>query len=140
MSRFIAGLFFFFSFFIACRNKVKTYENNLGIDPAVVAQIDTANYTTIEWIDTVKNFGVIKAGDSVFVKFRFKNSGDGVLFLSEVLPSCGCMVASYPRQAILPGEPGEIKATFNSHGNIGFIHKEITVTSNTSNKIRQVLS
>ena len=140
MNRIILSLFFSFCFLLACRDKVKTYENDLGIDPAVVAQIDTANYTTIEWMETVKDFGIAKEGDSVFVTFRFKNTGRGELYISEVLSSCGCTVADYPRHAVLPGESGEIKATFNSHGNTGFIHKEITVTTNTSNKIKQLPS
>jgi hypothetical protein len=124
----------------ACHNTTNTYENNLGIEPGVIAQIDTANYTTIEWKDTVRNFGIVKEGDSVFIKFRFKNTGGKVLFLTKVQPSCGCTAADFPRNAILPGKEGEVTAAFISRGHPGFIHKTIMVTSNTSNRINQLLS
>ena len=133
------SLLLLFGLFAACHNRVNTYENNLGIEPSVIAQIDTPNYTTIKWEDTLQNFGMAKAGDSIFVNFRFKNTGNKALFISEVYPSCGCTVADYPRQAIMPGESGELKATFNSHGIKGFVHKDITVTTNTSNKLKQLL-
>ncbi len=137
----------FFSFFlltglltISCQPKVNTYENDLGIAPSVVAQIDTANYTRIQWLDTLVNFGNVAEGDSVLVKFRFRNDGKTALFITEVLPSCGCTVADYPREPILPGKSGELSATFNSLGHPGFISKTVTVTTNTSNGINHVLT
>src|SRR5258705_5607559 len=139
MTRVVIILFFLFCLVLACRHRIKTYENNMGIDPAVIAQIDTPNYTTIGWIDTIRNFGVAKEGDSVSFGFRFKNTGEGALFFSEVIPSCGCTIADYPRAAVMPGESGEIMATFKSIGNTGIIYKEIITTSNTSNKIKQRL-
>jgi Protein of unknown function (DUF1573) len=124
----------------ACHNKPNTYKNDLGIEPRVIAQIDTANYTAIEWKDTVKNFGVVKEGDSVFIKFRFKNTGDKVLFVTEVLPSCGCIIADYSKEPVLPGNEGAVTATFNSRNYNGQVHKTIIVITNTSNKYRQLLS
>jgi hypothetical protein len=124
----------------ACHHSIKTYENDLGIQPSVIAQIDSANYTTIAWYDTSQNFGSIREGDSVFMKFKFKNTGTKALFLTSVQPSCGCTVADYPRQAITPGGGGVLTATFNSRYHPGYIHKTITVTSNTSNGINHLLS
>jgi hypothetical protein len=121
-------------------SRVRTYENDMGIDPAVVAQLDTPHYTTIQWIDTVKDFGTAKKGDSVFVRFRFKNTGDNSLFISEVLPSCGCTVASYPHKPIFPGDTGELRAAFDSHGYKGLVEKHVEVTTNTSNRIKQTVS
>jgi Protein of unknown function (DUF1573) len=123
----------------SCHNTVNKYENTLGIKPAVVAQIDTANYTTILWADTVKNFGTVKEGDIVLIKFSFKNTGDKALFITDVQPSCGCVVSDYPKDAILPGKGGDLKATFNSKYHPGYTHKTILVTSNTSNKINHML-
>ena len=140
MSKSIIGLITGVFFLNACHNTINTYENNLGIKPGVVAQIDTANYTTIEWEDTVRNFGIIKEGDSVLLRFGFKNTGDKALFLTTVQPSCGCTVVDFPQYAILPGKGGEIIATFNSRYHPGYIHKTIMVTTNTSNKIKHLLS
>ena len=128
-------------FLCACQNssKVNPYANDLNIPPAVVAQLDTPNYTKIAWQDSVQDFGTIKEGESVAIKYQFKNTGDKPLFISEVQPSCGCTVTEYPREIIMPGKEGELKATFNSHDVHGFVHKSIQVTSNTSNGIFHVL-
>ncbi len=100
-----------------------------------VHQIDTANYTLIEWIDSAKNFGTVTKGEKVKVDFRFKNAGDKPLFLASVRPSCGCTVADYTKGAILPGQEGAVKAEFDSnHGFPGHIRKSINVTSNSKNK------
>ena len=100
-----------------------------------VHQIDTANYTVIQWIDSIKNFGTVVKGEKVKVDFRFKNVGDKPLYLSAVRPSCGCTVADYTKGAILPNQEGAIKAEFDSnHGFPGHIHKSINVTSNSKIK------
>ena len=119
--------------FTSCRSKPLTYENDLGLAPSVIAQIDTANYSKINWIDTAKDFGTIKQGERILIKFRFENSGNNPLFLSEVNPACGCTVADYPKNAIMPGDGGELTASFDSHNMYGFVHKTIRVTSNSSN-------
>lgn len=121
------------------RTPVSPYANDLGIKPATVAQIDTAHYTTIEWIDSVKSFGAIKYGDSILIKFRFRNTGSHPLFLSAVRPSCGCTVPDYPVEAIMPGGENELTANFHSIGQADTIHKTILVTSNTSNGVTHLL-
>lgn len=130
----------FLFFFTSCNNTVNTYKNDLGVKPATIAQMDTANYTIIEWEDTVRNFGTVKAGDSVFVKFKFKNSGDKALFVLAAHSSCGCATVKYPEEAILPGKNSEITATFRNKYQPGFVHQTIIVTTNTLNKMYHTLS
>lgn len=87
--------------------------------------------TTIQWIDSVKNYGRINEGQQLQVSFRFKNTGDKPLVIEKVQPSCGCTAAAPPEKPILPGEEGEIKATFNSENRVGMNSKDITVFANT---------
>jgi Protein of unknown function (DUF1573) len=140
-----ACLIFGISFLTSCRDKNSTknfhpYENKLGIKPASLAQIDTVNYTTIQWIKPVVNFGVLKEGDSAVIKFRFKNTGENPLFISAVRPSCGCSIPHYPEEAIMPDEENELTVTFNSRGQRGAIHKTINVTTNTANGVSHLLT
>jgi hypothetical protein len=125
----------------ACQDnkEVNPYVNDLNIPPAVVAQLDTPNYTKIAWQDSVQDFGTIRQGESVTITYEFKNTGDKPLFISEVRPSCGCTVTDYPHEIIMPGKGGELNATFNSFGVYGLMHKTIQVTSNTSNGNTHVL-
>ena len=118
----------------ACQNKkVNPYENNLGIVPEHLAQIDTVNFTKIEFADSLKSFGTVKSGDPVLLKYKFRNTGRTVLYINSVYGNCGCTVADYPKQPIMPDEEGFITVTFNTKDHPGYNRKTITVTSNTSN-------
>jgi hypothetical protein len=48
--------------------------------PSPERSADTANYTTIQWLDSVVNFGSIPMGEQVKVVFRFRNSGNNPLY------------------------------------------------------------
>ena len=139
MNKVLITAFICFILCVACGNKVKTYENTLGINPATLAGIDTANYTRIQWEDTFKSFNKIKEGDSARLKFKFKNTGKTALYILETIPSCGCTVADYPRGAILPGDQEVITAIFYSQREPGKVTKSIMVRTNTINKIFQKL-
>jgi hypothetical protein len=100
---------------------------------------DPASFTTIEWLDTEKDFGKINEGQQLEVSFRFKNTGDKPLVIRSVRPGCGCTVADPPKEPIAPGAEGVIKGSFNSQGREGMNHKEIYVDANTKEAQNHVL-
>ncbi len=96
------------------------------------ALADSANFTTIEWLDSVtRNYGTIAEGEKLNVSFRFRNTGTSPLVIGRVTPSCGCTVAEQPQKPIAPGQEGEIRATFNSQDRVGINHKTLSVNANT---------
>ena len=95
------------------------------------ALADSSRYTTIQWLDSVRNFGTIPEGQKLEVAFRFRNTGTMPLVIVRVQPSCGCTVADQPTEPIAPGGEGQIKAIFNSKGHAGVNHKTLFVTANT---------
>ena len=96
-------------------------------------QIDTANLTTIQWLDGAdKDFGKIDEGKNLDVSFRFKNTGSKPLVISNVSASCGCTVPETPKKPYAPGETGVIKASFNSTGKPNLQSKQVTVYANTN--------
>jgi len=102
---------------------------------------DTAHYTTIQWLDSMKNFGTAKYGDKVNIEYTFKNTGDKPLYLLDVRPTCGCTIADYTKSAVMPGGKGYVKATYDSHHGVpGNVRKSIVVTSNTKNDTHFVLA
>lgn len=111
----------------SCKNN---YANNATSDKQA-SMNDSANFTTIQWLDTVKDMGTIAEGQKLEVSFRFKNSGDKPLVIERVTPTCGCTVADPPKEPIAPGKEGEIKGVFDSNGRIGPNHKTLTVLANT---------
>lgn len=116
-----------------CRNENKTEGNQkpaqqTGVENALT---DTANYTTIQWLDSLQNFGKVADGEKVMISFHFKNTGNKPLIITNVAAGCGCTVPEKPEAPIAPGEEGMIKAEFNSAGKVGQVSKNVSVTCNT---------
>jgi len=106
------------------KNKLKS--DVQASDPSHVLK----DSTTVQMTDSVYNFGKITDGEKVEFSFRFKNTGNKPLIVSNATASCGCTVPEKPEEPIKPGETGFIKVVFDSKGRVGDVHKEVTVTSN----------
>lgn len=89
--------------------------------------------TQIKFTATTHNFGVIKEeGGLVSSNFEFTNIGNAPLIITNVLSSCGCTVSEWPKEPILPGAKGMIKASYNPKGRPGPFNQSITIYSNAS--------
>jgi len=83
---------------------------------------------TIE--ETTKDFGSVWVGPTLSHSFSVKNTGDAVLEITKVKPSCGCTIAGqYPR-TLAPGESGLLPFSINTSKLSSRFEKGITVTSN----------
>jgi len=78
------------------------------------------------------DFGEIVEGEIVEYTFKFKNTGEGDLIISNARASCGCTIPYFPKEPIKPGESNEMKVSFNSKGKSGKQTKQITVFSNAN--------
>lgn len=97
-----------------------------------VAMADTSNYTILQWIDsTTQDLGKIKDGSIVEISWKFKNTGDKPLIISDARGTCGCTIADKPKEPVAPGQEGVIKARFNSQGQAASVTKTVTVDANT---------
>jgi hypothetical protein len=76
------------------------------------------------------DFGTITQGDKVVYNFKFKNTGNADLVITDAKGSCGCTIPEYPKEAVAPGEAGIIKVSFNSAGKIGANSKSVTLSAN----------
>ena len=85
----------------------------------------------IRFDSTTCNFGTLAIGEKYPHTFRFTNTGNSPLIITQVNPSCGCTSAmDWPQQPIAPGESGQITVEFNSTGNSGKVDKSISVLTN----------
>ncbi len=118
---------------IACKsNDKKAVTGPLTQEEKTKAANDSANFTTIQWLDsTSTNLGKLKKDNSVEITYRFKNTGTKNLIIESVTAQCGCTIPEKPEQAFAPGEEGVIKAKYNGSGH-GIITKQVYVTANTS--------
>lgn len=115
--------------FSACSSNT----SNVAALPENVGK-DSANFTSVLWIDSIVNFGTVTKGQKVHITYKCKNVGNKPLFIYSVRPGCGCTVADYTKAAIAPGGTGEVNAEFDSnHGVPGEVRKSITVQTNTIN-------
>lgn len=90
------------------------------------------NAPKIVFTNTTHNYGNLSSGDDGNCEFRFKNEGKEPLILSNVVSSCGCTVAEWPREPIMQGKTAAIKVNYDTK-RVGPINKSITVNSNASN-------
>ncbi len=79
------------------------------------------------------DFGKAYKGDKVEHVYKFANRGKATLEIIKVKPSCGCTAAVLSNKTVLPGETGEIKATFKTVSYNGKVKKTISVLSNDPN-------
>ncbi len=94
-----------------------------------ITKVSKSTEMTFEKVE--HNFGKIKQGDKVDYNFKFKNTGTADLIISSAKGSCGCTVPEYPKEAVKPGESGEIKVSFNSDGKSGEQSKTVSIFANT---------
>ncbi len=94
---------------------------------------------SINWAIEEHDFGTITDGDIVEHTFKFTNTGEAPLIISNAKATCGCTVPNWPKEPIPVGGEGEILVRFNSRNKTGNQSKTITVTANTypsDNKVR----
>jgi len=76
------------------------------------------------------DFGRITPDRKVSAKYRVTNTGNAVLSITQVRPSCGCTATVLGKWSINPGESTELEATFDPHGYRGPVRKSIEVVCN----------
>ena len=65
--------------------------------------------------DSVRHYYPIKQGQQLDIMFTITNTGDAPLIISEMQPSCGCIILDKSSHIIIP-EDGirQFKATYNT--------------------------
>jgi Protein of unknown function (DUF1573) len=88
--------------------------------------------TSIQYENDVHEFGIVDEGTVVKHLFKFKNTGENPLLITNCRASCGCTVPVWPKEPVAPGATGEIRVEFNTKGKPGTQSKRVTVTANTN--------
>ncbi|HKJ30174.1 MAG TPA: DUF1573 domain-containing protein [Balneolales bacterium] len=88
----------------------------------------------IKYTNSLKNIGNVIQNDTLRVSYHFKNVGDRPLTIQKIIPSCGCTTANIKKRTFQPSEQGTIHVIINTVGKIGFIEKEVRVSTNANNE------
>lgn len=92
--------------------------------------------TSVKFEEMAYDFGTIMEGEKVRHSYKFTNTGDEILVITNAKASCGCTVPNYSDGPIKPGESGEITVEYSAR-KIGTPEgkpesKRVTVTANTN--------
>ena len=92
------------------------------------AQI-TEGTPRITFEDTVYDFGEVSSSRKYTGQFRFKNTGSGVLKITDVKKCCGAVV-TLDKEELAPGENGTLKVEYNTGRSSGLMSRQLSVYSN----------
>ncbi len=80
------------------------------------------------------DFGDAVEGALVSHEYAFTNTGNALLKIEEVRPTCGCTIADDYSREVAPGARGKIAITFKTNGYDGQVTRSIVVRSNAQKK------
>ena len=103
-------------------------------------EIQISQGAIITWQESKFDFGDIYQGDKLSHTFKFTNTGNLPLVITNVEVTCGCTTPKgWARDPIPPGNEGEITVSFDSSAKFGKQNKVIKVTSNSVGTTNQVM-
>lgn len=87
--------------------------------------------TSMSINDSIRHYYPIKQGQQLDIMFSVTNTGNAPLVISEMQPSCGCIIVDKSSHIIIP-ENGirQFHATYNSIKNIGEVTHRIRIYGN----------
>jgi hypothetical protein len=130
--------------FVSCKENAadKVNENNAdltsqSISNEVTTPASTGKYPVMTFDESEWDFGRIAQGTNVEHLFKFTNTGDAPLIVSDAKGSCGCTVPTFTKDPIAPGERGEMLVKFNGTGQ-NQRNISINITANTERGTERV--
>jgi len=100
--------------------------------------VSNENGAKIEFESETIDYGTIENNSDGNREFKFTNTGNTPLVISNAKGSCGCTVPTWPKEAIAPGESSVIKVRYATN-RTGSFSKSITLTSNAVNAPTKVV-
>jgi mono/diheme cytochrome c family protein len=90
------------------------------------------NHARIEALEDTIDCGQVQVGNIVSQTFTLRNTGVEILKIFDVVPSCGCMVASIESRSVIPGGATSVLVNINTNGkSSGHITKTVKVHSSS---------
>ena len=96
------------------------------------------NPTTVEWEKQNHDFGTIPQDTIVQVVYKFKNTGENPVMITDCKVTCGCTVPECKQPPVAPGETGEILVKFNSKNKANKVGKTVKVYMNTEKNYEEL--
>ena len=127
--------------FTSCKDSSSASDKIKAENVEVASQRDEAakNLAVMTFESTEYDFGTIEQGTQVEKVFKFTNTGNAPLIITNATSSCGCTIPQYPKNTpIAPGDSGELLVKYNGSGK-NQVTKTVTVTANTLKGSEQIV-
>ena len=139
MKKFILGLSALSMIaFSSCKEDAASKINSENVAIAAERDANAGNLPMISFDKEVHDFGTIENGTPVETIFKYTNTGNSMLVVSNIKSTCGCTVPKNWTKEVAPGETGEFAVKFNGKGNGNKVTKAVTMTTNTAKGNEQV--
>ncbi len=116
--------------FTSCKDNASKKINSDNVVQAAERDEAGKQIPVMEFEESEHDFGTIEQGTAQETVFKFTNTGNAPLIITNATSSCGCTVPDPPKDPIAPGETGELVVKFNGSGQ-NQVSKTITVNANT---------
>lgn len=126
---FAAGVVALFAF-TSCKENASSKIKSDNVAEAAVRDEAAKAVPVMTFEKAEHDFGTIEQGTPQETSFKFTNTGNAPLIITDAKSSCGCTVPNPPKDPIAPGESSELVVKFNGSGQ-NQVTKTITVTANT---------
>ncbi|MEM6686371.1 MAG: DUF1573 domain-containing protein, partial [Bacteroidota bacterium] len=118
--------------FTSCKKDATAKIQSANVADAAKRDAAATNFAAMTFDKTEHDFGTINEGDRVETVFKFTNTGNAPLLISNIKGSCGCTVPNdWPRDPIAPGKSGQFTVKYNSTNKPNLKTNTVTVTANT---------
>lgn len=102
-------------------------------DAAAAQAAETQDGPVMTFESETVDYGVIEQGSEPYRVFKFTNTGNAPLIITNAKGSCGCTVPTFPKEPISPGESGEIKVRYDTN-RLGKFTKRVTLNTNAGDE------
>jgi hypothetical protein len=117
--------------FTSCKDDAKSKVNDENVAAAAERDATAGNFPTISFEEVEHDFGTIMDGTPVETVFKYTNTGNSPLVVSNIKSSCGCTVPEdWNKDPLAPGESAHFTVKFNGKG-ANQVSKTVTLTTNT---------
>ncbi len=116
--------------FTSCKEDAASKVKSENVAVAAERDANAGNFPVLELDKETHDFGTLMNGTPVETVFKYKNTGNSMLVVSNIKSTCGCTVPSNYTKEVAPGETGQFTVKFNGKGN-GKVSKSLTMTTNT---------
>ncbi len=118
--------------FVSCKENATSKINAANVDMAADRDEASKSLPVMSFEKSEHDFGTIEQGAAQETVFKFTNTGEAPLIITDAKSSCGCTIPEYPKNTpVAPGASGEMLVRFNGSGQ-NQVTKTITVTANTA--------